>query len=90
MYNGYVRPGYLLFLFGLPLLLPFFKFPLSLNALIESENVGQDAAGDGLNLVLGNIGIIDGFLSLAQMVSSVSKITKAHSAVLSCAFQIAF
>ena len=46
-------------MFGLPLLFPFFKFPLPLNALVESENVGQDTAGDGFNLVLGNIGIVD-------------------------------
>lgn len=86
---GCVRPDCLLFLFGLPLLLPFFKFPLSLNALVESENVGQDTAGDGLNLMLGNVGVVDGFLSLAQMVSSVSKITKARSSVLSCTLQVA-
>ena len=66
-------------MFGLPLLFPFFKFPLPLYALIESENIGQDTAGDGLNLVLWNIGVVDGFLSLAQIVSSVSNITKARS-----------
>ena len=56
--NDCVRPDCLLFLFGLPLLLPLFKFPLSLNAFVESENVGQDTAGDGLNLVLGNVGVL--------------------------------
>lgn len=66
-------------MFGLPLLFPFFKFPLPLYALVESENVGQDTAGDGLNLMLGNIGIVDGLLSLAQRLSSVSRFTKAHS-----------
>ena len=54
-----VRPDYLLFLFGLLLLFPLFKFMLPLNALIESKNVRQDATGDGLNLVLGNIGVVD-------------------------------
>ena len=89
-YDDCVRPDCLLFLFGLPLLFPFFKFPLPLYALVESENVGQDAAGDSLNLVLGNIGVVDGFPSLAQVVSSVSKITKARPSVLSCTLQIAF
>lgn len=72
-------PWCLLFLFDLPLLFPFFKFPLPLNALIESENIGQDTAGDGLNLVLGNFSVIGEFLSLAQILSSVSKITKVRS-----------
>lgn len=74
-----VRPDYLLFLFGLPLLFPFFKFPLPLYALVESENIRQDTAGDGLNLMLGNVGVVDGFLSLAQRLSSVSRFTKAQS-----------
>lgn len=90
-----VRPPFsFLFCFCLPLqpfrlLLPFFKFPLPLYALVESENIGQDTAGDGLNLVLGDIGVVDGLLSLAQIVSSVSKITKARSSVLSCTSQVA-
>ena len=74
-----VRPDCLLFLFGLPLLFPFFKFPLPFFVLIESENIGQDAAGNGLNLVLGNVGLANWFLSLAQIVSSVLKIPKALS-----------
>ena len=61
------------------MLFPFFKFPLPLYALVESENVGQDTAGDGFNLMLGNIGVVDGLLSLAQRLSSVSRFTKAHS-----------
>lgn len=78
-----VRPDCLLFLFGLPLAFPFFKFPLPLYALVESENVGQDTAGDGLNLMLGNVGVVDWFLSLAQAVSSVLKTPKARPCVLS-------
>ena len=78
-----VRPDCLLFLFGLPLFFPFFKFPLPLYALVESENVGQDTAGDGLNLMLGNVGVVDWFLSLAQAVSSVLKTPKARPCVLS-------
>ena len=66
-------------MFGLPLIFPFFKFSLSLFALAESENIGQDAAGDGLDLVLGNIGVVDWFLSLAQILSSVLKFPKAFS-----------
>ena len=83
-----VRPDCLLFLFGLPLLFPFFKFPLPLNALVESENVGQNTAGDGLNLVLGNDGVVNRLLSLAQISSSVWKFTKARPSVLSCTLQI--
>ena len=70
--------------FGLSLFLPLRKFSLPLFALVESENIGQDTTGDGLDLVLGNVGVVDGFLSLAQILSSVLKITKARSSDLSC------
>ena len=43
----------------LPLLLPFGKFPLALLALVESENVRHDTAGYRLDLVLGNVGVVD-------------------------------
>ena len=47
-----------LFCFCLRLLLPFGKFPLSFLALVKGENVGHDTAGDSLDLVLRNIGVI--------------------------------
>ena len=67
-----MRPPWLcsLFLFGLAPLFPLRKFPLPLFALVESENVGQDTAGDGLDLVLGNVGVVDWFLLLTQILSS--------------------
>ena len=60
-----VRPPFSsLFRFGLlllrlPLLLPFYKLPLALLALVESENVWHDTAGNRFNLVLGNVCVVD-------------------------------
>ena len=68
-----MRPPFSLLLrFGLlplrlPLLLPFGKFPLALLALVESENVRHDTAGYRLNLVLGNIGVVNQLFSSALM-----------------------
>ena len=42
-----------------PLFFPICKFLLPFLALIESQNVRQKAAGDGLDLMLWNGGIID-------------------------------
>ena len=68
----------LLFCFGLlllhfSLLLPFGKFPLALLALVESENVRHDTAGDCFNLVLRNIGVVDQLFSSTQMYLRVSQ-----------------
>ena len=46
-------------LFRFPPLLPFGKLPLAFLALIESENIRHNTAGDSLNLILGNVGMID-------------------------------
>ena len=48
-----------LLLLRLPMLLPFGKFPLALLALIESENVRHDTAGNRLDFVLRNVGVVD-------------------------------
>ena len=40
------------------LLLPFCKFPLPFLTLIEGQNVRQDAAGNGLDLMLWNTSYI--------------------------------
>ena len=58
----------LLFPFALPTGLPLLKFPLSLLALIESQYVRPDAAGNGFYLMLGDIGVIYKFLSPAQII----------------------
>ena len=61
-----------LFCFGLlllhfSLLLPFRKLPLPFLALIEGQNVRQDAAGYCFDLVLGNIGVVRELFPSAQM-----------------------
>lgn len=43
----------------LPLYLPFYKLLLPLLAIIESQNVRQDAAGNSLDLMLWYGGVID-------------------------------
>ena len=43
----------------LPLYLPFHKLLLPFLALIEGQNVWQDAAGNGLDLMLWYGGVID-------------------------------
>ena len=55
------------------LLLPFRKLPLPFLALIEGQNVRQDAAGDCFDLVLGNIGVVDQLFSSTQMYIRVSQ-----------------
>ena len=50
---------------------PFGKFPLAFLALIESENVQHDTAGNGFNLMLWNVGIVDELFSSTQVLSSV-------------------
>ena len=52
--------------------LPFPKFPLSFLALVEGDNVGKDATGDMLNLVLRNTGIVDELLPASQVVKFTS------------------
>lgn len=67
-----VRPPFSsLFRFGLlllrlPLLLPFYKLPLALLALVESENVRHDTAGNRFNLVLGNAWLLISFFLLPK------------------------
>ena len=55
------------------LLLPFRKLPLPFLALIEGQNVRQDAAGYRLDLVLGNGGVVNELFSSSQMYLRVSK-----------------
>ena len=62
-----------LLLLHFSLLLPFKKLPLSFLALIEGQNVRQDAAGDCFNLVLRNIGVVDQLFSSTQMYLRVSQ-----------------
>ena len=49
----------LFLLFGLLLRFPLGVFPLPLLALIESQNVRQNATGNGLDLMLWYGGVID-------------------------------
>lgn len=67
---------YVLFIFEFPMscipsCFPFSKFALAFYALIKSKDVRHDTAGDGLNLVLWNIGIVDELFSYTQVLSSV-------------------
>ena len=62
-----------LLLLHFSLLLPFRKLPLPFLALIEGQNVRQDAAGYCFDLVLGNIGVVDQLFSSTQMYLRVSQ-----------------
>lgn len=52
-------PSAVLLSLDFPPLFPFGKLPLALLALVESKDIRHETAGDGLNLVLGNVGAID-------------------------------
>ena len=65
-----LRLGVLEVSFILPLGLPFCKLPLALLTLIESKNVREDAAGNGLNLVLRDVGVVDKLFPTTQMNTS--------------------
>ena len=52
-------PSVVLLSLDFPPLFPFGKLPLALLALVESEDIRHETAGDGLNLVLGNVGVVD-------------------------------
>ena len=54
-------------LFHFSLLLSFGKLPLSFLAFIIGQNVGQEAAGNRLNLMGWNVCMVDQFLFLAQV-----------------------
>ena len=56
------------FLQRLLLAFPLGKLPLTFLALIESDNVGQDATGNVLDLMLRNAGIVDELLPASQVV----------------------
>lgn len=67
---------HILFFFELPmfsisLCFPFGKLSLAFLALVERKDVRHETAGDGLNLVLWNIGIVDELFSSTQVLSSV-------------------
>lgn len=53
--------------FRFSLSFPFLELPLSFLALIECDDIGEDALGDVLNLVLRNTGIVDELLSAGQV-----------------------
>ena len=65
-----LRLGVLEVSFILPLGLPRRKFPLALLALIESKNVRENAAGNGLDLVLRDVGVVDELFPTTQMNTS--------------------
>lgn len=48
-------------------LFPCLKFLLSLLAIIESQDIRQQAAGNLFDFVFGNIGVIDQFLFSSQV-----------------------
>ena len=56
-----------------PLLLPFSKFPLAFLALVESKDVRHDTAGYCLDLVLGDVGIVDQLFPSSQIYLRVSQ-----------------
>lgn len=75
------QPAYVLFLcvfllFRIPLCFPFGKFSLAFLALIKSKDVRHDTAGDGLNLVLRDVGVVDGPFSSTQVLSSVKDLRR--------------
>ena len=55
----------------IPLCFPFSKFALAFLILVKRKDVRHETAGDGLNLVLRNVGVVDEFLSSTQVLSSV-------------------
>ena len=65
-----LRLGVLEVSFILPLGLPLCKLPLTFFALIESKNVRENAAGNGLDLVLRDIGVVDELFPTTQMSTS--------------------
>ena len=65
-----LRLGVLEVSFILPLGLPRRKLTLALLALIESKNVREDAAGNGLNLVLRDVGVVYELFPTTQMNTS--------------------
>ena len=67
---------YLLFffecpIFRIPLCFPCDEFGLAFLTLVERKDVRHETAGDNLNLVLWNVGVVDEFLSSIQVLSSV-------------------
>ena len=67
---AYLRLGVLEVSFMFPLGLPCRKLPLTFFALIESKNIRENAAGNGLDLVLRDIGVVDELFSTTQMNTS--------------------
>ena len=53
--------------FRFTLSLPLLELPLSFFTLVKCDDVGKDALGDVLNLMLRNAGIVDELLSTSQV-----------------------
>ena len=68
-----VRPPFsslssvVLLFFRFPPLFPFGKLPLALLTLVKGEDIRHDAAGDGLNVELWNVGVVYQFFASAQV-----------------------
>lgn len=58
-------------MFCIPLYFPFGKLSLASFTLVKSKDVRQETSGNGFNLVLWNVGVVDKFLSSTQLLSSV-------------------
>ena len=65
-----LRLGVLEVSFILPLGLPRRELTLTFLALIESENVREDAAGNSLDLVLRDVGVVNELFPTTQMNTS--------------------
>ena len=57
--SGNLVAAAVLIVFEIPLPLPFCKFPLAFLAFVKGKNVREDAAGDLLDLVLRDAGVVD-------------------------------
>ena len=69
-----IRIRWFLFLTGLfrvPLTLPLGKFLLPFLAFEKGNDIWHDASRDSLNLVLGNVGVVDYLFSSTQIGTSI-------------------
>ena len=63
-------------MFCIPLCFPFGKFLLTFLTLIKGKDVRHDTAGNGFNLVLWNVGVVDELFSSTQVLSSVKNLRR--------------
>ena len=69
--SAYVLLFFVFLLFCTLSCFPFGKFTLAFFALVKSEDIRHETAGNGFNLVLGDVGVVDELFSSTQVLSSV-------------------